>query len=73
MYGLIWANTYVPGNIMENSMDTFVGNAEVFNTGQCVSAPQLSGVYWYGVSTKQSDFKPSLSRKRYRLAILAEI
>jgi len=39
----MWANTSVPWDVLQNSIDVVVGNAEIFNTRLCVVAPQLAG------------------------------
>ena len=42
MDNFIWMNSYVPGNVTQSLIGIVVNNMEVFNTGVCVSKPQLA-------------------------------
>jgi len=47
---LMWAYTYVPCGVMQNSIGNLADNAETFNARLYVSAPQLSSIHWHAVS-----------------------
>ena len=49
---LMLAKTYVSGKVMQNSTDMFVGNANVFHTGPCVVATQLTGIHLQAIGIR---------------------
>ena len=45
----MWANMYIPGDVIENLIAIVVRNAEAFNTRLCV-------IDWHAIGMKHSVF-----------------
>jgi len=52
MGNLMWANTYIPEDVMQNSIGTVIGKEKAFNTRLCIS----TAVDWHAIGMKLSVF-----------------
>ena len=52
MANLVWANTYISGYVMHNSVGVIVCSTQALHTSMCVFAPQLASIHWHAIGTK---------------------
>jgi len=52
MANLVWANTYVSGYVMNDSVDIIIGSTYALHTSLGVFAPQLASIHWHAIGTK---------------------
>jgi len=52
MANLVWANTYISGYVMQNSVGIVVCSMQALHTSLRTFAPQLASIHWHAIGTK---------------------